>query len=56
MGGKCVGMGRMGGCLLSLRVCVCLCMGVCVSLFRGGGRMTVFLVMGVGVRLCVLGG
>ena len=36
VGGQCVGMGRVGGCLLSFRVCVCLCMGVCVSLCAGG--------------------
>ena len=42
-----MGVGQVGGCLLSLRVCVCLCMGVCVSLY----------VCGCGsVRVCVLGG
>ena len=47
MGGHCVGVGRVGGCLLSSRVCVWLCMGVCVS---------VCVCVCVFVGVCVPGG
>ena len=47
VGGRFVGVGRVGGCLLSLRVCVCLCMGVCVRARRGGG--------GVQCNVCACG-
>ena len=50
------GYGLSGGLFAFIEgMCVFVHGCVCVSVW-GGGCMTVFLVMGVGVRLCVWGG
>ena len=51
------GYGSSGGLFAFIEgMCVFVHGCVCVSVWGGGGCMTVFLVMGVGVRLCVWGG